>query len=136
MKNSPWSSRIVFRYILLQLPLAVLLFVLYVASKSIREISSNVVLYIFIFWTAKDIFLYPFVWRAYGPERHKKRQDMVGKTGITQQRLHPTGYIRIGPELWRAEAVPEENAIDKNVRVKVYDLKGLLLYVKKLENNG
>ena len=58
-------------------------------------------------WLAKDIIMFPYVWRAHDINRPGISRSMIGECGIVKKRLDPSGYIQIGGELWRAESLEE-----------------------------
>ena len=131
MNRKIWSLQIIARYALLQLPFILALVVLLILSQSIQAISSRIVLIILILWVAKDIILYPFVWKAYEPRHHKDPHPMVGLTAVTQERLDPAGYVRVHGELWRARTT-DNSSIEKNEHVKILDMQGLTLTVEPI----
>jgi membrane-bound serine protease (ClpP class) len=70
-----------------------------------------------------------------GPLRHRKKltgaEVMVGKIGVATTPLNPKGEVRVIGEIWRAEAVSGE--IEVGVRVRVVELKGLVVVVEKAQ---
>jgi membrane-bound ClpP family serine protease len=131
MNRKVWSLHIIIRYALLQLPGILALVVLLVLSQSIQAISSRIVLIILILWVAKDIALYPFVWKAYEPKHHNDPHPMVGLVAVTQERLDPSGYVQVRGELWRAR-LEDNSSIGKNEYVKITDMQGLTLTVEPI----
>jgi membrane-bound ClpP family serine protease len=81
-------------------------------------------------WIAKDVILFPFVWRAYDRKRSKESDSMIGAQGIAEDRLAPSGYVRVRGELWQAEAVAGSSPIERGVGVSVRGMRGLTLLVK------
>lgn len=53
-------------------------------------------------------------------------EKMIGKSGLTTETLHKRGTVRIGHELWYAEA---NEYIEKGVEVTVTAQNGLKLFV-------
>ena len=135
-KSRGWSTRIIIRYTLLQLPaIALLLMALLLVQRWI-DIPGWIFWGAIIFWIAKDIVLFFFTWRAYdwngaGPER-----SMVGARGITQNRLAPSGFIHVRGELWKAEVWGGGRPIEMGEKVKVRDIRGLTLVVQPEDNQG
>jgi membrane protein implicated in regulation of membrane protease activity len=82
-----------------------------------------------LLWIAKEVALFPFVWRAYDPSRSEVSRAMIGQRGLTRQRLAPAGYIQVQGELWKAEKMPGEPPIEKDIRVRVIKIEGLKLFV-------
>jgi membrane-bound ClpP family serine protease len=82
-------------------------------------------------WIAKDMILFPFVWRSYDQVPTEVAHAMVGARGITRDRLAPDGYILIRGELWKSEKTADSPPIDKNQPVRVIDIDGLKLFVAR-----
>jgi len=72
--------------------------------------------------------MFPFVWRAY--EADGRVHPMMGARGIAQERLAPSGYIRVNDELWKAEALGKDREIAKGEAVLIREIKGLTLIVE------
>ena len=53
-------------------------------------------------YVTKDLALYPWVRDAYAVGDPAAAALLVGRTGTARERLDPSGYVRIGAELWRA----------------------------------
>ena len=128
-KEPRWSARVVLRYTLLQLPaIALLVFVLLFIQRWV-----NIPPWVFwgslTFWVAKDVILFPFVWRAYDWDRSGKQNAMVGAWGTTRERLAPSGYILVRGELWQAEVEGGGPPIERGERIKVQGMRGLTLLV-------
>ena len=64
--------------------------------------------------------------------RRRSRRDRAarGPHGRARERLDPSGYVRIGAELWRAELAPGCAAIEAGARVRVREVRGLTLIVE------
>ncbi len=56
-------------------------------------------------WAAKDLLMYPFLKLAYEGPKPTGAESMVGAIGTVVEDLCPCGFVKIGPELWRAESV-------------------------------
>ncbi len=133
-KIESWSTRIIIRYTLLQLPTIALLLMALVLVQRWIDIPEWVFWGSIVIWIAKDVVLFFFTWRAYdwngaGPER-----SMVGTQGITQNRLAPSGFIHVRGELWKAEVWGGGRPIEIGEKVKVLDIKGLTLIVQPEDN--
>jgi membrane protein implicated in regulation of membrane protease activity len=85
-------------------------------------------------WVLKDVALFPFVWRAYTPP--EKASRMRGKRGAAEERLAPSGYVRVGAELWRAEAQGSGDVIEEGEEVVVCGTRGLTLLVRAARPPG
>lgn len=81
-------------------------------------------------WVAKDFALYPWLRQAYEPGDPDASALLIGRSGVTRQRIAPRGYVRIGPELWRAELAPGCAPIEAGARARVCAVRGLTLVVE------
>jgi membrane protein implicated in regulation of membrane protease activity len=124
-----WSPRIFLRYALLQLPALVLLVLLMILLRRWLLLPGWVMAAIIALWIAKDVILYPLVWRAYD-SRAGKGSPMAGLRGIVVDRLHPSGYIKVRGELWHAETAGDSVAVERGEPVRVVGNRGLTLLVR------
>ena len=79
-------------------------------------------------WVAKDTLLFPFVWRAYGSDEAASA-GLLGQIAVSDETLDPSGWARLGPELWRVELVPGSDVVPRGAKVRVVGVDGLLLRV-------
>lgn len=129
-KGELWSRRVVIRYSLLQLPeLAGLILVLLLIRLWI-DLPEWLEWAIVAAWVLKDVVLYPLVWRAYDDRGQGARDALIGKRGIAEERLAPSGYVRVRGELWRAEVWGTGAAIEKGEAVRIRDMEGLTVTVE------
>jgi len=135
MFKPEWSSRIVIRYSLLQLPGTVLLIGLLFLARRWMDIPLWLMWLIPAAWVIKDVILFPFIWRAYDWDKKNDRNNMIGMQGIVSDRLDPSGYIMVRGELWKAETVEKDAMIEKGQDVQIYDINGLTLYVKPVKTS-
>ena len=75
--------------------------------------------------------MFPFVWRAYDSRSEMSSHSMVGKKGTAIDRLDPSGYVRIGNELWKARLEEKQPPVDKGGEVIVTAINNLKLTVIK-----
>lgn len=127
--KKPWSFRIIARYVLLQLPALIILIVLLLLAKRWVDLPTWFIWGLTGLWIAKDVALFPLTWHAYDPDRAKTESPMVGTQGIAEERLNPSGYIRVGGELWMAEVAGGDKPIERGQRVRVHGIRGLTLLV-------
>lgn len=125
-----WTSKVVIRYILFQLPITVVLALILILARESDAISTWLIGGLLMLWIAKDVFLFPFVWRAYDPDRPKNKQPMVGMRGVATEPLAPTGYIKVHGELWKARVAESNHPIEKGEDVRVQGISGIVLLVK------
>jgi membrane-bound ClpP family serine protease len=123
-------GRIYFRYILLSIPALVLVIIGLILAQRWITIPLWLSVTIILVWIIKDAFLFPFVWRAYDWNRPAKFRSMIGKQGITRQRLAPSGYVLVQGELWKAECEEADQSIESGKLVRVVKMEGLKLYVE------
>lgn len=121
--------RVYIRYGLLAIPGTVVLILVLMVAQHWVPIPFWLSVTLIALWIVKEIILFPFVWRAYDHARSEVFHSMIGLRGVTQERLAPTGYIRVQGELWKAEEIPGEPPIEKNKWVRVKKIEGLKLYV-------
>ena len=127
--KKPWSPRIIVKYVLLQLPALAVLVVLLVLVKRWIDLPSWFIWGLIGLWIAKDMALFPLTWRAYDQDRARAGSSMVGARGIAEERLNPSGYIRVRGELWQAEVVGDAPPIERGEGVRIQGIRGLTLLV-------
>ncbi len=124
-----WSRRVLLRYTLFQLPEVLLLVVILLALKPWIAIPS------WLFWgliglsIARDIIMFPFVWRSYDPQQ-VDNSALVGASAVAVERLAPKGYVQVRGERWRAELQGDAQPVDAGARVQVQGIRGLTLLVR------
>ena len=130
MNKHGWSTRIVVRYALLQLPALVLLALFLFIVRQWVDVPIWLIWSIVGFWVAKDVILFPLTWRSYDQRRPGDANSMVGLRGIAQDRLAPSGYVQVHGELWQAEVMGDSQPIDKGGGIRVQGTRGLTLIVQ------
>ncbi|HLD28736.1 MAG TPA: hypothetical protein VJC03_00225, partial [bacterium] len=65
MKKPRWSRRGVVRYALFQIPDTALLLLILLALRHWLDLPAWIMWGVVVVWVAKDILMFPFVWRAY-----------------------------------------------------------------------
>jgi membrane-bound serine protease (ClpP class) len=58
-------------------------------------------------------------------------ETLVGRTGIAVSSLAPQGRVRLDSEEWTAESEKKEEFIDSGERVRVTNVRGVTLFVRK-----
>lgn len=136
MKRTRWSTRIILRYILFQIPGFVLIMTTLILFRRWVDLPGWVFWGSIVLWIAKDIILFPFVWRSYDQDRLKDLQTLIGGEGIVEKPLEPSGYIRVHGELWQAEVGEDRLPVGKGEVVKVIGIRGLKLIVEPYKMKG
>ncbi len=85
-----------------------------------------------VIWMGKDMALYPLLRSAYDVDETPPVERLIGRRGVAVERLAPSGYVRIGGELWRARA-NDALPIAPQLAVEVVGAKGLVLSVRHVE---
>lgn len=125
-----WSTRILAKYWLLQLPeLALLAFILIFVQRWV-DLPEWVFWGSLAMWVAKDAVLYLFVWRAYDWDHPEGANALTGSRGVANEPLAPSGYVKVRGELWKAQLVEGCRAIDEGEAVQVRGARGLTLIVQ------
>lgn len=130
MNKKKWSSRILFRYWLLQLPALALLVLILIFSQRWVDLPAWFFWGALAIWVLKDAVLYPFVWRAYDWGPSADTNSMLGGRGTAKERLAPAGYVQVRGELWTAELAEGCKPVEEGEPVLVQEVRGLMLIVR------
>ena len=127
------KRRIVLRYALFQIPdIGILALILFVVHQWV-DLSLWLVIGIVSLWMVKYVIVFSFVWRAYDKPRPGDIKSLIGTEGIAEERLDPSGYIRVHGELWRAEVIGKTIPVEKGETVLIERGLGLTLLVKPVQ---
>ncbi len=132
MKQTPWSARVLGKYLLLQAPSWVLLTLGLLIARRWIEIAPWLFAALVGGWVAKDLLLYPFVWRGYASGASVPGRPSRDSRGIVVRELAPSGYVEVDGELWRAEIFEGKESIPEGKRVRVRDVRGMTLLVERI----
>ena len=130
MNKKKWSSRILIRYWLLQLPALALLVLILIFAQRWVDLPAWIFWGALAIWVVKDAVLYPFVWRAYDWDRSDDSNAMVGARGTAKEPLTPSGYVQVRGELWKAELADGCQPVEEGDLVQVQKIRGLTLIVR------
>jgi membrane protein implicated in regulation of membrane protease activity len=128
MKNERWISRAAKRYLIIQLPGGVLFVISLILIRRWVDLPAWLFWGLIVLWVGKDVVLFPLVRKAYEPQ--EGGNPMIGALGVVENRLSPSGYVRIGGELWKAHVTESTVAIDRGETVRVRAVEGLTLIVE------
>ena len=81
-------------------------------------------------WVTKDAVMARFVAHAYEGHARGGLHDLVGKRGVAETELAPSGTVRIGAERWRAACAPAVERIAAGATVSVVEVDGLTAIVE------
>ena len=123
-------GRRLLRYALFQIPGATLVAALLALAVSWWDWPTWQAFAVMGAWLVKDAVMYRFVAIAYDPDSDLDRDPLIGAQGVTTQPLDPSGYVRVGAELWRAVVTRGTARIPSGVAVRVRARRGLTLEVE------
>ena len=133
MLSKKEKRRIVVRYALYQIPdVAIFVLILFVLHQWVH-LSLGLVVALVSLWIVKYVLVFSFVWRAYDKPPPGNVRTLIGTEGIAEERLDPSGYIRVHGELWRAEVIGKPVVIEKGQAVLIEDASGLTLLVNPVQ---
>lgn len=100
-------------------------------------LSAKVALALFGAWVVLEVLFYPVVRVAYEVSDPDPAAALLGRVGVVAKAVDPPGpggsgadgYVRLGPELWRARSSPECDSMQPGARVTVLAVEGLVLTV-------
>ena len=125
--------RVVGRYILFQIPGTLVAAVTLWTLHLNQLISFGAAVILLGIWIAKDCIQFPFVRRAYDsePSRMVGAARLLDMAGVTEEVLDPVGWVRVGSELWQAEAHGTGgDAIPAGTEVRIHAVRNLTLLVR------
>ncbi len=123
-------SRTITRYTLFQIPDLILLSLGLAAAVRWWDLSVLAAYGLVALWIAKDVILYPILRVAYESDSSSGVDGIDGALGVVTQPLVPSGYVRLGSELWKAESVCDSGTISVGSAIRVVEMRGLTLIVE------
>ena len=124
-------SRTFAKYVLLEMPGWLIAAGVLLLGIERWELSPRLAGALFALWVAKDFVLYPVLRIAYEDVSPDATLGLVGALGSARERLDPSGYVRVGSELWRAELSAGSDAVESGDAVRVRAVRGLTLEVER-----
>jgi len=131
-----FRSKPAIRYALFQIPDLILLSLGLAALVRWWDLPVFAAYALLAVWIAKDVILYPVLRVAYEADSPTGASAIHGALGVATQPLAPSGYVRIGSELWRAELAAADAAAPEGASVRVVDSRGLTLIVEPVAPTG
>ncbi len=122
--------RTLVRYTLFQIPDLILLGLGLAAAVRWWNLPVPVAYALVAFWIAKDIAMYPLVRVAYESGSSSGVDGIRGALGVVTQPLAPSGYVRLGSELWKAELEDRDASLPTGASVRVVAVRGLTIVVE------
>mgnify|MGYP001039809148 CR=1 FL=1 len=126
------DSRVIIKYALLHLAeLAVVIMLVIVAGRYIA-VPRWLAFTIPAVWAAKDLALFPMVWRSYVSGDNDPLRQLIGQEATVVDSFDPVGYVRVRGELWRAEVSSPQPHSKRGDRMTVVDVRRTTLIVERL----
>ncbi len=123
-------SRTITRYTLFQIPDLILLSLGLAAAVRWWGLPVFAAYGLVALWIAKDVIMYPILRVAYESGGSSGVDGIHGALGVVTQPLVPSGYVRLGSELWKAELVPGGETVAVGSAIRVVEVRGLTLVVE------
>lgn len=84
---------------------------------------------LFLAWLAKDLLLYPLVRRSFIRRAADAHLPQPGELVTVERALSPEGFVRIGPEIWKART-EDHSTVPVGASVCIISRKGIFLTVR------
>ena len=127
------TARVLARYLILQIPGLFAAGGILLLLERWTELTPKLAALLFGLWIVKDLVMFPVTRIAYERGGRPHGADaLLGATGVAREGLRPgaVGYVRVGPELWRARLAEEEGELPEGARVRVKAVRDLTLVVE------
>jgi membrane protein implicated in regulation of membrane protease activity len=128
-KNNQLISRAARKYLILQLPGAGLFIIALILIRRWVDMPAWLFWGLIVMWVGKDVVLFPLVRKAYEPQGGGN--PMIGALGVVENKLSPSGFVRIGGELWKAHVPKGNMPINRGETIRVSAIEGLTLIVER-----
>ena len=123
-------SRTISRYTLFQIPDLILLSLGLAAAVRWWGLPVLAAYGLVALWIVKDVIMYPILRVAYESGGLSGVDGIHGALGVVTQPLVPSGYVRLGSELWKAELVLGSETVSVGSAIRVVEVRGLTLVVE------
>ncbi|MBW1843939.1 MAG: hypothetical protein JRJ05_06315, partial [Deltaproteobacteria bacterium] len=101
--SARFKGRTLLRYTLFQIPDLTLLSLGLAAAVRWWGLPVFAAYGLVALWLVKDVIMFPILRVAYESDSTSGVDAICGALGVVTQPLAPAGYVRLGPELWKAE---------------------------------
>jgi membrane protein implicated in regulation of membrane protease activity len=125
-----FRSRTLVRYTLFQIPDLILLSLGLAAAVRWWNLPVSAAYALVALWLVKDVIMYPILRVAYESGGSSGVDAIHGALGVVTQPLVPSGYVRLGSELWKAELLSGSGTVSVGSAVRVVEVHGLTLVVE------
>ena len=133
MSDREPTAAVFARYAVYQIPGMFVAGLVLVLLLRWEMLSQGVAALLFGLWVLKDLILFPITRIGYekGGRRHGA-QALEAAVGVVKEPIVAggTGWVRLGPELWRARLASGQGTAAAGDRVRVVGLDGLVLAVE------
>ena len=96
------SARVLMKYLLLQMPMLLLVIVGLFLARRYLGLPAWAAWGGPVVWLAKDMLLFPLVWRSYDDRNTKNAHSMSGVQGRAVEMLNNSGFVLVCGVLWNA----------------------------------
>ncbi len=129
MKNKRLTSQTAMKYLILQLPGVALFVIALILMRRWVDLPEWLFWGLIVLWVGMDVVLFPFVRKSYEPQGGEN--PIIGALGVVENRLSPSGFVRVGGERWKALVLEGSMPIDRGEPVRVSAIEGLTLIVER-----
>jgi membrane protein implicated in regulation of membrane protease activity len=130
MKKWRLHFRLIAGYVILQLPSVALLILILILVWRWIDLPEWLVWCFVVLWAAKEVIMFPSIWRSYSQKTRGGVGSLIGVRGTAEERLDPSGYVRVNDELWRARVRQGIRPVREGENIRVRGIDGLTLLVE------
>ncbi len=122
--------RSIARYTLFQIPDLILLCLGLAAAVRWWDLPVLAAYALVALWIAKDVIMYPILRFAYESGGSGGVYEIQGALGVVVQSLVPSGSVRLGSELWKAELMTGSGPVSVGSAIRVVEVRDLTVLVE------
>jgi len=127
--SAGFKGRTLLRYTLFQIPDLILLSLGLAAAVRWWGLPVLAAYGLVALWLVKDVIMFPILRVAYESDSTSGVDGICGALGVVTRPLAPTGYVRLGSELWKAELASGGSVLEGSA-IRVVEVRGLTLVVE------